>query len=147
MLILLESETRFSMVEVKAQANKNGTLIPFLNGVLISKTLILHKHHPSLYCTHIIAENYNSDKSIENTPFSEFLGQFTGFRPVLLNLLRAFLNIVFTNNTNYQVDLYIYGPPHPCRTAPTPPLPYGTHPSPPRRGGGEGRGGKRVKVL
>lgn len=110
MLILLESETRFSMVELKAQANKNGTLIPFLNGVLNSKTKILHKHHPSLYCTHIIDENDNSDKSIENTPFSEFLGQFTGFRPILLNLLRAFLNIVFTNNTKYQVALYIYGP-------------------------------------
>lgn len=109
LLIILQSETRFSMQKAKAEANKNGFLIPFKNGVLNSVTKVLLNHDPLFYCTHIIAVPYNSEQSIVNTPISEFLSQFVEFKPLLLNLLRAFLNIILTNNTRYQVAMHIYG--------------------------------------
>jgi phage/plasmid-associated DNA primase len=95
------------MQKAKAEVNKNGFLIP--NGVIISVTKELLNKDPLLYCTHIIAVPYSSKQSIENTPKSEFLSQFIGFRSLLLNLFRAYLNIIFTNNTRYQVAMYIYG--------------------------------------
>lgn len=110
LLILLKSETRFSMQLAKAEVNKNGFLIPFKNGVLNSITRVFLKHDPLLYCTHIVAVPYNTEQSIINTPISEFLSQFVAFKPKLLNQLRAFLNLIFTNNTRYQVALFIYGP-------------------------------------
>lgn len=98
------------MQKAKVEANKNGFLIPFKNGVLNSVTKKLLEHEPLLYCTHIIAVNYKEDQSIENTPVSAFLSEFVGYRPLLLNLLRAYLNIIFTNNTRYQVALHLHGP-------------------------------------
>lgn len=110
LLIILQSETRFSMQLAKAEANKNGFLIPFKNGVLNSITRAFLKHDPLLYCTHMVAVLYNAEQNIINTPISDFLSQFVGYKPKLLNLLRAFLNLNFTNNTRYQVALYLYGP-------------------------------------
>lgn len=110
LLIILQSETRFSMLKEKTEVNKNGFLIPFKNGVLNSVTKEFIKHEPELYCTHIINQNYNKEENIVNTPLSLFLSQFVNFNPQRLNLLRAFLNIIFTNNTRYQLALYMYGP-------------------------------------
>jgi putative DNA primase/helicase len=94
----------------KAEANFKGFLIPFKNGVLNSVTKEFSNHDPSFYSTHIISANYDADQTIENSFISEFLSQFVDYRPQHLNLLRAYLNIVFTNNTRYQVAFYIYGP-------------------------------------
>jgi phage/plasmid-associated DNA primase len=67
-------------------------------------------HHPEFYSTHIITEKYDEFKGIENTSLSEFLSQFVGYRPQLLNFLRAFLYILFTNNTRYQLAFYFFEP-------------------------------------
>lgn len=110
LILILQSETRFSMLKAKKEANRNGFLIPFKNGVLNSVTKEFIQHDPTLYCTHLINQNYNKEENIVNTPLSLFLSQFVNFNPQRLNLLRAILNIIFTNNTRYQLALYIYGP-------------------------------------
>lgn len=110
LIIILQSETRFSMLEAKTLANKEGLLIPFKKGVLNSTTKNFMPHKPEFYSTHIINKIYNTVDSIESTPFSNFLSQFVSYNPQRLNLLRAMLNIIFTNNTRYQVALHIYGP-------------------------------------
>ena len=110
LIIILQSETRFSMLKEKKDCNKNGFLIPFKNGVLNSVTKEFYLHDPSFYCTHIINQIYNKEENIENTPLSLFLSQFVNFNPQRLNLLRAMLNIIFSNNTRYQLALYMYGP-------------------------------------
>jgi phage/plasmid-associated DNA primase len=109
-LIILESETRFSLLVEKTKANSQGLLIPFKNGVLNSKTLVLLKHDPNYYCTHIIAENFKFEDNFEDTLLAKFITQLVGHRAVSLNILRAYLNIIFTNNTRYQLAFYIYGP-------------------------------------
>ena len=52
------------MHDVKIKVNKNGILIPFLNGVLNSKTKEFYKHDPKYYNTHIISENYDFNKVV-----------------------------------------------------------------------------------
>jgi phage/plasmid-associated DNA primase len=42
-----------------AQANYNGFLLPFLNGVLNTKNLQFIEHSPENFNTHIIPNNYN----------------------------------------------------------------------------------------
>ena len=68
------------------------------------------EHDSKFYCTHIITEKYEAFKGIENSDMSEFLSQFVGYSAPLLNLLRAFLYILFTNNSRYQLVFYIFGP-------------------------------------
>jgi len=110
LLIILESETRFSLLTEKTKADSEGLLIPFKNGILNSKTKIFLNHDPKYYCTHIIAEDFDPEAEIEGTPLANFLVQFVNKQRHLLNLLRAYLNIIFTNNTRYQLAFYIYGP-------------------------------------
>ena len=110
LLIILESETRFSLLAEKTKADSEGLLIPFKNGILNSKTKIFLSHDPKYYCTHIIAEDFDPEAEIEGTPLAYFLVQFVNKQRHLLNLLRAYLNIIFTNNTRYQLAFYIYGP-------------------------------------
>jgi putative DNA primase/helicase len=92
------------------QANSNGFLLPFLNGVLNVKTYELMPHSPNHYNTHIIPINYSKEDSIENTKFAEFLISIANNNKMRLKILRACLYLIFTNNLVYQIALYIYGP-------------------------------------
>jgi putative DNA primase/helicase len=98
------------MLAEKTKADSEGLLIPFKNGILNSRTKIFLNHDSKYYCTHIIAEDFNPAAEIEGTPLAQFLVQFVNKQSQLLNLLRAYLNIIFTNNTRYQLAFYIYGP-------------------------------------
>jgi hypothetical protein len=51
--------------------------------------------------------DYTSDSSIINTKFELFLNNITNNNEIRLQILRACLNLIFTNNLNYQVALYI----------------------------------------
>jgi phage/plasmid-associated DNA primase len=57
--LLLTEHEDFSMPDAIADANSNGFLLPFLNGVLNTKTLELLPHSPNNYSTHIIPIEYN----------------------------------------------------------------------------------------
>jgi putative DNA primase/helicase len=98
------------MPDAIANANSNGFLLPFLNGVLNTKTHELLAHNPNNYSTHIIPIEYNSEDSLEETKFSEFLSSLVNHNSNRLKILRACLNMIFTNNLLYQIALYIYGP-------------------------------------
>jgi len=91
-------------------ANANGFLLPFLNGVLNTKTLEINPHSPENYTTHIIPVNYSKEDTIKNTNFAYFLTSIVNNNPIRLNILRACLYLIFTNNLIYQIALYIYGP-------------------------------------
>jgi putative DNA primase/helicase len=110
-IMILQSETRFSLIKAKAEVNKDGFLIPFKNGLLNSKTMEFLEHSPSLYCTHLINVNYDPEsKELENSFLAEILSQFVNFNSQRLNLLRAMLYTIFNNDTIYQLAWYIYGP-------------------------------------
>jgi putative DNA primase/helicase len=98
------------MAEAIANANSNGFLMPFLKGVLNTKTLEFLPHSASNYSTHIIPIEYNSEESIVDTKFAEFLSSLVNHNSNRLKILRACLNLIFTNNLLYQIALYIYGP-------------------------------------
>lgn len=110
LILIFQTETRISIFKEKGIINSKGFLIPFLNGVLNSKNLSFIPHHPDLYCTHVINANYDLNKGVLNTPFETFLTEFVNFKPLLLNTLRSFLYLIFTNETKFQIALYIYGP-------------------------------------
>jgi len=93
-----------------ANANSNGFLLPFLNGVVNTKTLEILPHSPDNYTTHIIPVNYSKEDTIENTKFAEFLTALVNRNPMRLKVIRACLYLIFTNNLSYQIALYIYGP-------------------------------------
>jgi putative DNA primase/helicase len=93
-----------------AQANANGFLLPFLNGVLNTRTLELIPHSPNNYTTHLIPLNYSKEDSIKDTKFADFLTSIVNNNLMRLKVLRACLFLIFTNNLIYQIALYIYGP-------------------------------------
>lgn len=109
-LVLLESLVNFSLPHSKLIANKEGFLIPFKNGVLNCQTLIFRDHSSEDYFTHVIPVDYKEGYSLAGTPFAEFLLSITNYNKERLNILRAVLKIIFTNNLIYQVALYIHGP-------------------------------------
>lgn len=109
-ILLLLQQHSTSMVEQKYLANKNGILVPFANGVLNSKTMELHPHSPNLYSTHIINVDFIPSAVLNNTPMSAFLNDIANSSKLNLQIIRAFLNIILTNNLDYQLALYLYGP-------------------------------------
>jgi putative DNA primase/helicase len=98
------------MPDAIANANSNGFLLPFRNGVLNTKTLELSSHSPNNYTTHIIPVNYSREDTIKDTKFAEFLTSIVNNNSTRLKILRACLYLIFTNNLIYQIALYIYGP-------------------------------------
>lgn len=108
--MLLGQHEEFSMPEAINRANSNGFLLPFLNGVINTKTLEFKPHSPWNYTTHIIPINYSKEDSIKNTEFSVFLASIVNNNSIRLKILRACLYLIFTNNLVYQLALYIYGP-------------------------------------
>lgn len=114
LIILLESFTKFSLPRSKMYANTDGFLIPFKNGVLNSKTLKFYTHSYDHFTTHIIPVEYGTDDAytanFEQTPFANFLTSICNNKAERLNMLRAFLYIIFANNLYYQLALYIHGP-------------------------------------
>lgn len=106
---LFNEESEFSLLQSKIEANQQGTLIPFLNGILNTKTLELLPHKPSYYMTHLIPLDYDTKATIKETPFSTFLIQLCNFDLLRLKILRAGLYLILTNDLTFQKALYIYG--------------------------------------
>lgn len=108
--LLISHNTQFSLPDSIAQANKNGFLLPFLNGVLNTRTLKFFTHSPNNFTTHLIPLNYSKEDTIKDTDFSIFLSSIVNNNIFRLKILRACLYLILTNNLSYQVALYIYGP-------------------------------------
>jgi P4 family phage/plasmid primase-like protien len=108
--LLISQHEEFSMPDAIANANSNGFLLPFRNGVLNTKTLEFDSHSPSNYTTHIIPVDYSKEDTIKDTKFAEFLTHIVNNNRMRLHILRACLYLIFTNNLIYQIALYIYGP-------------------------------------
>lgn len=109
-LILLKRNT-ISLPECQKEANSNGFLLPFLNGVFNTLTLQLLPHSATNYITHMIPLQFDFTAStLVNTPMSMFLTAICNNSLIRLNILRACLNCLFTNDLSNQVALYIYGP-------------------------------------
>jgi putative DNA primase/helicase len=98
------------MPQAISEANSNGFLVPFLNGVLNTKTLEFKNHSHLNYSNHIIPVIYSKDDSIKNTKFQEFLVSLVNRNVSRLKVLRACLYLILTNNLIFQIALYIYGP-------------------------------------
>lgn len=108
--LLIAQHEEFSMQKAIANANSNGFLLPFFNGVLNTKTFELSSHSQNHFTTHIIPINYSKEDTIKNTNFSEFLSSIVNNNNMRLKILRACLYLIFTNNLVFQIALYIYGP-------------------------------------
>ena len=108
--LLISQHEEFSMPDAISLANKDGFLLPFINGVLNTKTKEFISHSPNHYSTHIIPVFYSKDDSIKNTRFADFLSAIVNNNQMRLKILRACLFVIFTNNLVYQIALYIYGP-------------------------------------
>jgi putative DNA primase/helicase len=91
-------------------ANLNGFLFPFKNGVLNVRTKDFNSHSQDFYTTHIIPVEYSAKDSIKNTKFSDFLTTIVNNNLNRLKILRICLYLILTNNLIYQLALYIYGP-------------------------------------
>lgn len=100
------------MPEEQKNANKDGFILPFLNGVLNCKTLELLPHNENFMSRHFIPVNYDSHKGkdLRNTFIGRFLLDISGAREIKLNILRAILKLILTNDLQYQVGLYVHGP-------------------------------------
>lgn len=111
-IIPLLKNKRFSMPESQSFAYTDGFLLPFLNGVLNCATLKLHPHAEENMSRHYIPVNYeaHSGKSLRNTEIGQFLLDICNLQSVNLNVIRAVLNLILTNDLKYQVGLYIHGP-------------------------------------
>jgi phage/plasmid-associated DNA primase len=59
------------MADAINNANKDGFLLPFQNGVLNVKTNQFSPHSLENYITHIIPTNYSKKDTIENTMFAD----------------------------------------------------------------------------
>jgi len=108
--LLIAQHEEFSMPNAITTANLNGFLLPFLNGVLNTKTLEFIPHSPENYTTHIIPVDYSKEDTIKNTEFAYFLSSIVNNNPIRLKILLACIYLIFTNNLIYQIALYIYGP-------------------------------------
>lgn len=110
--LLISQHEEFSMPDAIAKANSNGFLLPFMNGVLNTRTLEFSVHSPSHFSTHIIPIEYKTDnsQSLYETKFADFLSSLVNYNNNRLKVLRACLYLIFTNNLLYQIALYIYGP-------------------------------------
>lgn len=111
-IIPLLKNKRFSMPESQTNAYKDGFLLPFKNGVLNCATLQLSPHSPTNMSRHFIPVNYeaHSGKSLRNTFIGSFLFDICNQQSVNLNIIRAVLKLILTNDLKYQVGLYIHGP-------------------------------------
>jgi putative DNA primase/helicase len=108
-LILLQRK-EIDIVKIKAELNRNGFLLPFINGVLNCKTKVFLPHSKTLYSTHIISVKFSTDTEVKDSPMSEFLKNLVSDNGYTLNIIRGCLYLLFTNTLKYQVALYIYGP-------------------------------------
>ncbi len=106
----------FSMPDAIKKANKNGYLLPFLNGVLNTKTFEFVSHDPNYFIKFLIPLKYSKEDLIEKTKFYDFLNSITNNNPMRLKVLRACLHLIFTNKINSQLALYIYGPDYTGKT-------------------------------
>ena len=109
-ILTLLQRKELDINKLKSELNKNGFLLPFINGVLNCKTLELKPHDKELYSTHIVNVIYRSDVELKETQMAKFLTFLVDNNPYMLNTLRACLNLIFTNTLKYKVALYIYGP-------------------------------------
>lgn len=102
----------FSFPKQQAAANKDGYLIAFLNGVLNCKTLKLTPHGPEKMCKHALPIEFQArpGESLRNTATGNFLANISNHKAINLNVIRAVLFLIFTNDLKYQVGLYIHGP-------------------------------------
>jgi len=104
------------MPDAIKKANKNGYLLPFLNGVLNTKTFEFVSHDPNYFIKFLIPLKYSKEDLIEKTKFYDFLNSITNNNPMRLKVLRACLHLIFTNKINSQLALYIYGPDYTGKT-------------------------------
>lgn len=109
-ILLLLQRREIDITKLKEALSKNGFLLPFKNGVLNCQTLELKPHSKELYSTHIISVDYNPELPLKGTPMADFLASLVDNNSYALNVLRACLYLIFTNTTNFQIALYIYGP-------------------------------------
>ena len=108
----------FCMQDKKEEVkfSESGVLIPFNNGVLIKSHVngtdlkLFKAHNINFYTSYKLNVEYQPDAVIENTLFEEYLNSLTGNNPNKLNILRACLHCIITNNTSNQLGLYFYGP-------------------------------------
>jgi putative DNA primase/helicase len=101
------------MVESKKLANLKGFLIPFTNGVLNSRTKQFFPHSKDYYLTHLLPFDYNPNTDLnnfKNTNMYNFLSHLCDHNETKLEVLRACLNAIITNDVSYQLSLYLYGP-------------------------------------
>jgi phage/plasmid-associated DNA primase len=75
------------MPDAIIKANKDGFLLPFINGVLNTKTQEFNSHSSNHYSTHIIPVIYSKDDSIKDTRFSDFLSAIVNNNQMRLKIL------------------------------------------------------------
>lgn len=111
-LIILLKNKNFSFPELQAKAYKNGFLLPFKNGVLNCNTMELLPHDKNHMSRHVLPIEYltHTGTNLSNTFIGSFLIDISNNRSYNLNVIRAILNLILTNNLKYQVGLYIHGP-------------------------------------
>lgn len=111
-IIPLLKNQKFSMPEEQTLAYKDGFLLPFINGVLNCATLQFLPHAKENMSRHFIPVNYESHKgkNLNNTYIGQFLKDISNHKTDNLNVIRAILKIILTNDLKYQVGLYIHGP-------------------------------------
>lgn len=100
------------MLKLKKKVKEDkGMIIPFKNGVIIKKDnfFSFEPHSKKNYITHMLNVSYDKEATIENTPFEIYLNSISDNSPEKLGIIRACLYCIITNNTDYQIGLYIYG--------------------------------------
>lgn len=107
---LFASESQFSIINSKKTSNLQGIWIPFKNGALNSLTKEFKPLEKSLYNTHIINIDYTKNNEWEDTQIQAFILSICNNLKIRIEILQAFLYIILTNKTYYQLILYIYGP-------------------------------------
>lgn len=90
-------------------SNQHVNYIPFSNGILDLTTSKLLPFSPDFKFTSKLNIDYNP-KALMKKDFANWLLFISNYNPLFLDVLRAFVFLIFTRNNKLQIALYLWGP-------------------------------------
>jgi len=89
--------------------NRQSKLIPFKNGVLDLNTKELLNHNQNYYFTHNLNINFDPSAVLDQSMIN-FLCSISNNNPIVLKVLRSFIQCLLLRDNRFQVALYLHGP-------------------------------------
>ena len=69
--------------------------------------MVLYANKPDFYSTYMNPVNYYINAVLANTPMANYLMDIANHAKLNLNIIRALLKLILTNNLDYQLALFL----------------------------------------